>query len=210
MRPGFIGENWLTESRYEIFDFPFRPMSILSLSTRLSSRRRSQSGFSLIELLGAVGLVGVISTIALPGLLRVRMSGNEASAIASLRAISSAQSAFAASCGAGFYVPTLTLLATPPSAGDSPTFVGPDLGSDPAFKSTYHMTLTPSATADGAPPSCNGAPQGAVVASYFASAAQANDGFRYFGTDQGGTIYSARVPVPVTQFGVPPGTEPVQ
>tara|TARA_B100000029_G_scaffold433334_1_gene446113 strand:+ start:41 stop:598 length:558 start_codon:yes stop_codon:yes gene_type:complete len=185
-------------------------MPFLSLSTRFSARRRSPSGFSLIELLGAVGLIGVISAIALPGLLRARMSGNEASAIASLRAISSAQSAFAASCGAGFYAPTLTLLGTPPVDGNGPAFVSEDLNTDPSYKSTYEMYMVAGSPATGAPESCNGAAQGAVVASYFAGAAPANDGFRYFGTNQGGTIYTARVVVPPTQFGVPPGTEPVQ
>jgi prepilin-type N-terminal cleavage/methylation domain-containing protein len=73
-------------------------------------------GFTLIELLCVVGLVGIISAIAVSSMLRAYMSGNEASAIMFIRAISSAQSAFAASCGNGFYSPTLDLLGTPPPA----------------------------------------------------------------------------------------------
>ncbi len=69
-------------------------------------------GFTLIELLLVVGLIAIISAIALPSLLRARMAGNEASAISSLRAIGTAQSTFAASCGSGFYAPTLALLGT--------------------------------------------------------------------------------------------------
>ncbi|HZQ67191.1 MAG TPA: type II secretion system protein [Terriglobales bacterium] len=52
---------------------------------------RRERGFSLIELLIVVAMIIIIVSMAIPNLLRARMSANEASAVGSVRAINTAQ-----------------------------------------------------------------------------------------------------------------------
>ena len=50
-----------------------------------------------------------------------------------MRAINSSQSTYAASCGSGFYAPTLVSLGTAPTVGGGDGFVGTDLNTDRAY-----------------------------------------------------------------------------
>jgi type IV pilus assembly protein PilA len=64
--------------------------------------RRKERGFSLIELLIVVAIILVIAAVAIPNLLRSRMSANEASAIASLRTILTSEIVYSSSYTVGF------------------------------------------------------------------------------------------------------------
>ena len=78
-----------------------------------------QKGFSLIELLIVVAIILIIAAIAIPNFMRSRMQANEASAVASLRTINTAQITYSTNYPALGYADTLTKLGPPAGGGVS-------------------------------------------------------------------------------------------
>lgn len=160
----------------------------------------SPDGFTLVELLVVVALIGILSAIAGTYLLAAKVAANEASAIGTVRSVNSGQNVFRSVCGSGFYAVSLATLV----AGE---YLNPDANLSP--KSGFTFTLGPGDGVAGTP-DCSG--QATRTGYYFAaSPLTLTTGRRGLATNQFGTIWQDSAGnAPVEPFPSAPTVSPIQ
>lgn len=152
---------------------------------------------------GTVICVSIIAAVAIPGLLRARMTANETAAIATLSEVAIAEAAYAGSCGNGGFAGSLAALTAPMPDGKSP--VSPDLQTlATSGRHGYFYALGQGAGTTAGPADCRGVP---TVTEWYATATPQTfgaSGTRSFATNARGVIWQVNAPEPPGEpFGAP-------
>ena len=161
-----------------------------SVHRKRVNRRRDQRGFTLIDMLFVIALIGLLSSMAIPSLSRARGRAQSSSAVGALKVINSAQLGFAITCGLGFYAPDLPSLGMrPPNSPDA--FLPPDMTTAATVMKSGYSFGVAATPIGGAPAACNGVAAGQTAVGYVAVADPLDPTLtpRYFGTNAEGIVY---------------------
>ena len=176
--------------------------------------RRHEAGFTLVDLLFVIALIGVLASMAIPGLMRARGAAQASSALGTLRVVNSAQLTYAISCGLGFYSPDFPSLGVPPPS-TTEGYLSPDLSAGLTFNKSGYIFSMAGTPHGGAPATCNGLGAGAASPGYAVVADPLDPSgsvSRYFGSNADGLIYEDTTSLAATmpENGGPPSGGPIQ
>jgi prepilin-type N-terminal cleavage/methylation domain-containing protein len=120
---------------------------------RHEGKHKPISGFSLIELLIVVAIILIIAAIAIPNLLRARISANEAAAAHSVRSITTGEIQYLSAYPPVGYAPALSNLGPPAAGCTTPTSTNACLIDNGLASGTKEGYLFTAASGGGTPSS---------------------------------------------------------